>query len=192
MTVIAVVRKRGRAVIAADTAASDDSVIIRARYVRNHQKIFRCGDAWLGMAGWSAANDIVESLVRNHGEQLDFSDRVSIFETARRMHPLLKSEYHLETHEEKEQPVESSQLAMLIASPHGIYELDSYRTVTEYERFWALGSGRLLALGAMAAVYDRLDDAEEIARIGVSVACEFDDGCAEPVTLHTLDLVAHH
>jgi len=188
VSIIVVVKKNYYAAIAADTLQSDDSLMLRAHHVRNHEKIMSVGDNYLGLAGWAAAQDIMESVTRNHKEQLDFSDRSKIFETMRRLHSIIKSDYHIDTNEEKDQPVESSQLAMLIANPQGIFEVDSYRTVSEYERFWALGSGRTIALGAMQALYDRLDAAEDIARAGVEAACEFDDGCALPATAHTVKL----
>ncbi len=188
MSVIVVVRKGGEVAIAADTAQTDGSVMLRAKYVRNSEKIVRFGDTYVGLAGWSAAQDIFESVVRNHADKLDFSSRAAIFETARNLHGLMKSDYHIDTQEEKDQPVESSQLSMLIANRHGIFEVDSYRTVSEYERFWALGSGRRFALGAMYQCYEQFDTASEIAGAGVAAACEFDDGCAPPVTTHRIAL----
>ncbi|MBT8131259.1 MAG: MFS transporter [Gammaproteobacteria bacterium] len=188
MSIIVVVKKGGQAAIAADTLQSDDSLLLRAHHVSNHEKIMPCGDNYLGLAGWAAAQDIMESIIRHHPEQLDFSDRGKIFETMRRLHSIIKSDYHIDTNEEKDQPVESSQLSMLVANATGIFEVDSYRTVSEYQRFWALGSGRTLALGAMHAVYDQLDTAEAIACAGVEAACEFDDGCGLPLTVHTVAL----
>ena len=188
MSIIVVVKKNNQAIIAADTLQSDDSLLLRAHHVSNHEKIMAFGENYLGLAGWAAAQDIMESLIRHHKEKLDFGDRSKIFETMRKVHSIIKSDYHIDTAEEKDQPVESSQLSMLIANPQGIFEVDSYRTVSEYERFWALGSGRTLALGAMQALYDRLDSATEIARAGVEAACEFDDGCALPATAYTVEL----
>ncbi|MDH3588019.1 MAG: MFS transporter [Gammaproteobacteria bacterium] len=188
MSIIVVVKKRGQAAIAADTLQSDDSLLLRAQHVVNHEKIISFRDNYLGLAGWAAAQDIMESLIRNHAEQLDFTDRGKIFETMRRLHSIIKTDYHIDTSEEKDQPVESSQLAMLVANPQGIFEIDSYRTVSEYERFFALGSGRTLAIGAMQALYDRLDSAEEIAIAGIGAACEFDDGCGLPATSYTVEL----
>ena len=188
MSIIVVVRKGGEVAIAADTAQTDGSVMLRAKYVRNNEKIVHFGDTCIGLAGWSAAQDIFESVVRNHADKLDFSSRAEIFETARNLHGLMKSDYHIDTQEEKDQPVESSQLSMLIANRHGIFEVDSYRTVSEYERFWALGSGRRFALGALYQCYDRYDTASEVARAGIEAACEFDDGCALPMTAHTISL----
>ena len=59
----------------------------------------------------------------------------------------------------------------------------------EYKRFTALGSGDEFALGAMTAVYD--DDtksAENIARIGVEVAAEFDDSTGLPLEYYSVKL----
>lgn len=188
MSIIVVVRKGGYAAIAADTLQCDDSLKLTSGYVRNHEKIVRVGEALIGLAGWAVSQDIFESLVRHHHEELRFGSRAEIFETSRRIHGILKSEYHIDTNEEKDQPVESSQLAMLIASAGGLFEIDSYRTVSEYERYWALGSGRSLALGAMYSVYDRLASAADIALAGIEAACEFDDGCGLPATVHTVRL----
>lgn len=190
MSAIVVVRKNGRAVMAADTQSSDDSVVIPSRYMKNHEKIVRFGDTFLGFAGWSASQDVMESVIRNHSDKLDFSNRHAVFETARRVHSVLKSDYFLDTQEDKDQPVESSQISMLVAGPNGIFELESYRAVVEYTRFWAIGSGRSLALGAMHAVYDSFEDPVAIASAGVAAACEFDDGCDMPISTRAVELAS--
>ena len=38
----------------------------------------------------------------------------------------------------------------------------------------------------MYAVYDRLEDPEEIARVGVLASCEFDNSCDLPITVYSL------
>ncbi len=188
MSVIVVVRKNGRAVISADTLQSDSSMVLPAEYVKNHEKIVTFGDTFLGFAGWSASQEIMESVIRQHPDTLDFSGREALFETARKLHTLLKSDYFLDTQEDKDQPVESSQLSMLVAGPSGIFELESYRAVAEFTRFWAIGSGRGLALGAMHAVFDLHDDPLAIARAGVVAACQFDEGCGLPITERSVAL----
>ena len=181
MSVVVVVRKGSRAVMAADTQTSDGSIVLSADYITNHKKLVAFGDSFLGFAGWSASQEIMQSVIRHHADKLDFSNREAVFETARKIHGLLKSEYFLETQEDKDQPVESSQLSMLVAGPRGIFELESYRAVSEYKRFWAIGSGRRFAVGAMHAVFEQYDDPLAIARAGVAAACQFDDGCSLPM-----------
>lgn len=188
MSIIVALRKGNQAIIAADTAQSDDSMIMKARYLVNNEKIIQAANSYLGLAGWSASQDIFESLVREHSESMDFSSRATIFESFRKIHEIMKESYFIDTQEDKEQPVESSQVGALIVNSHGIFEIESYRSVSEYTRFWALGSGKRLAMGAMYALYERSDDLVEIAQAAVQAACEFDDGCELPITHHVVSL----
>ena len=180
MTVIVAVRKDDRAVIAADSAQSDGSLLVPQHFYRDFSKLRGCGECWLGSAGWSATADALDSIVRDHADALDFSSRAATFESARRIHRLLKKGYFIETQEDKEQPVESSQIDVLILGPAGIFEFESYRSVSEYSRYWAIGSGKILALGAMHALYDRLGDPKDIACAGVEAACALDEACRLP------------
>jgi ATP-dependent HslUV protease, peptidase subunit HslV len=77
---------------------------------------------------------------------------------------------------------------VLIANPNGLFGVYSYREVFEFDRFWAIGSGRAFALGAMHAVYGRSRSASEVARVGVAAGCEFDKNSAAPVRLHMIQL----
>ena len=93
------------------------------------------------------------------GEDLDFSGRLAIFYTLRKLHPVLKDQHLLNPKEEEDDPYESTQITALIANQHGIFGVYSMREVFEYSQFWAVGSGREFALGAMNALYPRLKTA---------------------------------
>ncbi len=188
MSIIVALRKGRQAVIAADTAQSDESMVMTASYLVNHEKILGVGDSFVGLAGWSASQDIFESLIREKPDLIRLESRAAIFETFRALHEVMKEKYFIDTQEDKEQPVESSQLGALIVNPQGVFEIESYRSVSEYTRFWALGSGKRLAMGAMHALYDTTDDVVAIARAGVEAACEFDDGCSLPMTHRVVEL----
>jgi ATP-dependent protease HslVU (ClpYQ) peptidase subunit len=60
--------------------------------------------------------------------------------------------------------------------------------VFEFDRFWAIGSGRSFALGAMYTAFDKAKSAREVAELGVRAGCEFDKNSAGPIKLHTLKL----
>ncbi|MFK8014522.1 MAG: MFS transporter [Gammaproteobacteria bacterium] len=192
MSIIVAVRKGDTAVIGADTAESEDDLVISADYIVNHSKLLRAGDSVLGMAGWSATQHIIESVVRSKAVELNFSSGADIFETSRKLHEVMKSDYFMDPQEEKEQPVESSQISALIVNPSGIFELESYRSVAQYTKFWAIGSGKRLAIGAMHAAYDVLDDASAIAEAGMRAACQFDDGCSLPLEMVSVPLAPSH
>ena len=66
--------------------------------------------------------------------------------------------------------------------------MSTNRTVNEYERFWAAGSGMEYALGAMHALYDARDDALAIAEAGVRAGIDFDAGSAAPIESHVICL----
>jgi len=40
----------------------------------------------------------------------------------------------------------------------------------------------------MYAVYDQLDDPEEVAKVGILGSCEFDNACELPMSLYSLKL----
>jgi ATP-dependent HslUV protease subunit HslV len=78
---------------------------------------------------------------------------------------------------------------MLMANQSGIYGIYSYREVFEFKEFWAIGSGRSFALGAMHAAYDiKSRSARDVAEAGIAAACEFDRNSAPPVDVLTLKL----
>jgi ATP-dependent protease HslVU (ClpYQ) peptidase subunit len=60
------------------------------------------------------------------------------------------------------------------------------REVFEYSQFWAAGSGREFALGAMLSLYPKLRTAEAIARAGIEAGATFDRNTALPMTVHTI------
>ncbi len=136
---------------------------------------------------------VVAHLVRALGiveraEALRLDTREGLFETFLGLHPKLKERYFLNTKEHDSDPYESSQFSIVLAGPAGIFGVESYREVFEFDRFWAIGSGRRFALGAMHAVFDRARSAREVATAGVLAGCEFDTSSAGPVHVQTYKL----
>jgi len=120
--------------------------------------------------------------------EIDFSSRITIFESFRALHPVLKEKYFLNAKDEDDDPYESTQIDALIANPFGIFGIHSLREVTEYNKFWAIGSGAEYALGAMFAVYDKAASAEEVAHAGVAAGAEFNNASAMPLSSYVIDL----
>ena len=187
MSTIVIVRKNGQACIAADTLTSFGELRQHSTYEKNGDKIFSDGENHIGIVG-SAAHELVMRNLLNNIEY-DFSSREGIFESLRKMHPLLKDEYFLNPKEESSDPYESSRIDALILNRKGIFALFSLREVFEYSRFWAIGSGGDFALGAMFSLYERDDlGVAEIARAGVEAGIEFNTASAPPMTSYTVEL----
>jgi ATP-dependent HslUV protease subunit HslV len=188
MTTICVACKAGQVAIAADALVTFGDTRLAHGYEAN-EKVFRIGDSWVGMAGTTAHFPVLRrALGALPKQELNLGSRDEVFETFLKLHPKLKEQFFLNTKEEESDPYESSQFTVLIANATGAYGVYSYREVFEFDRFWAIGSGRSFALGAMYAHFDRARTAREVAELGVRAGCEFDKNSAAPVRAHTIKL----
>jgi len=188
MTTICVACKAGQVAIAADALVTFGDTRLAHGYEAN-DKVFRVGDSWIGMAGTTAHFPVLRrALGALPKQELRLSSRDEVFETFLKLHPKLKEQFFLNTKEEESDPYESSQFTVLIANATGAYGVYSYREVFEFDRFWAIGSGRSFALGAMYAMYDKARSARELVELGVRAGCEFDKNSAAPVRAHTIKL----
>jgi len=181
------VRKGDSAVIAADTLTTFGTTRLAPAYDRSPQKVVAYRESFIGVAGSAAHQLVLENLLERN-PNLDFNGRPAIYETFRKLHPLLKDEAFLNPKEEDDDPYESSQMTVMIANPTGIFAVYSMREVFEFDRFWAIGSGRDFALGAMYAVYNKAKGAAAVAEAGVIAGAEFDTGTALPINLHEVKL----
>ena len=188
MTTVCVVRKGAQVAIAADSLVTFGDTKLPHGYESN-AKLFKVGESYFGMVGTTAHFPVLrKALTALPKAELKLATRDEVFDTFLKLHPLLKEQFFLNPKEEDADPYESSQFTALIANRHGLFGVYSYREVFEFERFWAMGSGRSFALGAMFAGYDKLKSARDIASLGIAAGCEFDKNSAAPVRLHTIKM----
>jgi ATP-dependent protease HslVU (ClpYQ) peptidase subunit len=188
LTTIVVVKKGDRAVIGADTLGTYGDQLESAAFIKNSSKLIAVGDSWLAVTGHAAMDNVLRSVFADAGCRRSFKGVAEIFKTALEMHRLMREHYFLKTDEEKDDIFESSQINVLVANPNGIFGVCSRRSVFEYTKFYAFGSGEQYALGAMNAVYGVLDDPVEIARLGLTSAVEFDSGSGAPLEIKEIRL----
>ena len=189
MSTIVAVSKNGNACIAADSLTSFGDTKQAAEFVSDYEKIITfADDNYIGIVGSAAHHLVMCNLLDKHADKIDFSDRFSIYETMRKLHPILKDEYYLNSKDEDDDSYESSRVDALIANRKGIFGLYSLREVDQYTRFWAVGSGAEFALGAMRVAYEMLDDVEAIARAGIEAGACFDNASAMPMTSYSVEL----
>lgn len=179
MTTCVVVKKNDEIAIASDSLVTFGDTRLSQAYEVN-DKIFPVGQSYISLAGTTAHFPVLKKLLTDMGDECRLSTREEVFETFTRVHQILKDKYFLNTKEEEDDPYESSQITALIANPVGIFGVYSYREVFSFDRFWAIGSGKTFALGAMYAAYESLGSAKEIAELGVSAGAEFDKSSALP------------
>lgn len=188
MSTIVVVKKANQVCIAADSLTSFGDLRLGSAYDADHDKIIRTKDAHIGIVGSAAHQLVMESILSDRKIKTDFSSKRAIFETFRSLHPVLKEKYFLNAKDEEDDPYESTHIDALIASQHGIFGVHALREVSEYTRFWSIGSGSEYALGAMFAVYDDYATAEEIAAVGVRAGAEFNTASGMPMSSYVIEL----
>lgn len=188
MSTIVVVKKGDQVCIAADSLTSFGDLRFSSDYDADHDKIIKKQDAHIGIVGSAAHQMVMESILADKKVKADFSSKLAIFETFRSLHPILKEKYFLNAKDEDDDPYESTQIDALIASKYGIFGVHSLREISEYTRFWSIGSGSEYALGAMYAVYEKLESAEEIAAMGVMAGAEFNTSSSMPMSSYVIEL----
>ena len=190
MTIIAAVIKNGKISISCDTQSNFGSLKVHANKMNDHDKLFEVQNSVIGVTGWTATTQIIEHLIETNPDMFKLNSRWEIFEMLLAVHEKLKDDYFIETSEDSDQPVESNQLDGLVINSNGIFSFGSYREVHQWDKFWSLGSGQRLALGAMHALYETDATAKEISEAGVKAAAEFDDSCNLPLKTIVLDFCA--
>jgi ATP-dependent HslUV protease, peptidase subunit HslV len=187
MTTCVVVKKNNEIAIASDSLVTFGDTRLSHAYEVN-EKVFPVGDSYVTLAGTAAHFPVMRKLLASMGEECKLGCREDVFETFSKVHEILKEKYYLNTKEDEDDPYESSQITALIANPHGIFGVYSYREVFSFDRFWGIGSGRNFALGAMYAVYDGKLSAREIAEVGVQAGAEFDKSTSGPFRIYNIPM----
>lgn len=185
MSTIVVVRKDKQACIAADSQTSFGDTRLPAEYDASSDKIIYHQGNYIGVVGSAAHQTVLESALQAT-PQIELHGKRMIFETFRRLHPILKENYFLNPGEDDDDPYESSRIDCLLLNDSGIYGVFALREVFQYTRFWATGSGAEFALGAMEALYNTSASAVGIARAGIEAAAKFDLGSNLPMSLYSI------
>lgn len=189
MSVIVAVRKNGIAAIASDTQVSQGSIVVPAESRCYPPKIHSIAGAYVGVVGDIAHNNVLRSLSVAKPDLFNFQSGDEVFETLRKIYPLLRDEYFLDSGKnEDDQDYVPSQMHGLIVSAAGVYSFSGNRDVSEYTSFWATGSGMEFALGAAEALYTADLSALSIAQTAATIACKFDSSCGLPLECYQIEL----
>ena len=123
MTTLVAVRKNDEIAIAADSLTTFGDTRLPAQFDKSFDKIVQHRGTYVGLCGSAAHQLVFESLLAKHGGDLDFSNKLAIFETFSKLHPILKEQHFLNPKEEEDDPYESTQVTALIANENGITKL---------------------------------------------------------------------
>jgi ATP-dependent protease HslVU (ClpYQ) peptidase subunit len=189
MTTIVVVRKGDTAVIAADSLTTFGTTRLAPAYDRHPEKITKYGDSYLGVAGSAAHQLVLENLLAR-AKDLDFHGKARDLRQLPEAAPDAEGRGVPQSQGGRGRSLRVEPDDGDDRQPHGIFAVYSMREVFEFDRFWAIGSGRDFALGAMYVLYDKAKAPAAVATAGVHAGAEFDTGTSEPVHLFEVKLRA--
>lgn len=189
MTTICAVKKGKRLCIASDTLTLFGSrKEISGKHVYGEGKIIQVGSNYIGTSGHASWGLILNHYFSKQKVALEWQTAEHIFEIFSTLHQHLKEDYFFTPPPTRYAPLESSEFGILIINSYGIFEIDYQRTVRQHLYFSAIGMGEEYALGAIKAVYDLIDDPEEIAKVGIEAAAQFDRKTDLALITHYIDL----
>lgn len=169
---------KGKLAIGCDSKSSEGNLLYPAGEKKTWHKIHQIGPALIGHVGNTVYHTVLDNLAFHHSELFDFSDRISIHRSIDKMQALLVNDYGLRPQGDD---FAGSGLNLLIAVNGKLYSVDRERGVDEYTRFWAVGSGTQIALGAAEASYAGAKSAKKLVEDVIAIACKYDLHSMEPI-----------
>lgn len=187
MSTIVAVKKNNRICIAADSLTTFGDVRQTEAFDATSEKIIRHNDSYIGIVGSAAHHLVMQDILQAEAASIQLDSALNIYKTFLHLHPILKDQYFLNPKDEDDDAYESSRIDALIINPNGIFGVFSLREVFEYKKFWAIGAGSEIALGAMHALYGQTEDADKIATCAIEASAEFHVSTALPCSRYTIE-----
>jgi ATP-dependent HslUV protease subunit HslV len=186
MSIAVAVRTADQIVLATDSKRTFGGGAVPVDNLRD-VKIRRVGGAYIATTGWGVYTNILEDYLRG-GRQPRLVDSASIFTFFRSFWKALHQRYAFVNDQcsESDSPFGDLDASFLVVAPSGIFYVACDMSVTEFDQYYAVGSGAGYALGAMHALYGSKNDAQTIARRAVAAATALDIYCGGEINLVTL------
>jgi len=186
MSVAVAVRKNNKIVIAAETQYNYGDATYAVDNYRC-QKIIKVGSAYIASTGWSLYENIFEDYLSKQ-KAINLSNRNQIFAFFIKFWKNLKKNYSFveDQSDEDESPFAHLDASFLIINKKGIFHVSANMTVTEFEKYYSVGSGSDYSFGALHALYSQKMSPEDIARKAVQAAMNFDIYCGGEIDIFTL------
>jgi ATP-dependent protease HslVU (ClpYQ) peptidase subunit len=181
MTILVAVKKNGQIFLGADRMTTSGSEY--ATDLVNGSKLIKLKHAYLATSGYTLLDNVVEHLFNQRHKMMEntFKNRAEVFQFFLDFFAELKKSYTLvDTGKETYAGLYN---VFLLVTPKNIYGVSANLSVHEFDRFAAKGAGADYSLGCLYGIYDLIDDAQELTRLGLEAACHFSIYCKEPLDI---------
>jgi ATP-dependent HslUV protease subunit HslV len=183
MSIAVAVRTAEEIVLATDSKRTFGGGAVPAENLRDI-KMRKVGNAYVATTGWGVYTNILDDYL-GRGRHPQLNDSASIFSFFRNFWKALHQRYAFVNDQcsETDSPFGDLDASFLVASESGIFYVACDMSVTEFDQYYAVGSGAGYALGAMHALYGGRQSAEAIARRAVTAASALDIYCGGEINL---------
>jgi ATP-dependent protease HslVU (ClpYQ) peptidase subunit len=181
MTILVAVKKNGQIFLGADRMTTSGSEY--ATDLVNGSKLIKLKHAYLATSGYTLLDNVVEHLYDKRHKMMEntFKNRAEVFQFFLEFFAELKKTYTLVDH--GKETYAGLYNVFLLVTPKSIYGVSANLSVHEFDRFAAKGAGADYSLGCLYGIYDLIDDAQELTRLGLEAACHFSIYCKEPLDI---------
>lgn len=154
------------------------------------RKMRRVGQAWLAATGWSLYSNILDDWLGGRKRMPSLATSPAVFRFFNDLWNQLHDRYSFvkDQPDDHDSPFGDLDSTFLVASPGGLFHVASDLSVTEFQRYFAIGSGASLAMGAVHALWDSELTAAEIATKAAAAAIDLDLYCGAPINVETVRL----
>ena len=182
MSIAVAVRKDARIVLATDSQTNLGSERVPAENLSG-PKFMQIGDAYMAATGWTLYSNILADVLGRRRATPPLDSETNIFKFFTRFWVDLHERYNFvkDQADDADSPFGSLDSTFLVVCARGIFGVASDLSVLRYARYFAIGSGAPVALGAAHALYPSDCDAEAIARHAALAAIDHDVYCGHPV-----------
>jgi ATP-dependent HslUV protease, peptidase subunit HslV len=183
MSIAVAVRTADEIVLATDSKRTFGGGAVPAENLRDN-KLRRIGNAYIATTGWGVYSNILDDYI-GRNRRVALNDSASIFTFFRNFWKALHQRYAFVNDQcsETDSPFGDLDASFLVAAQSGIFYVACDMSVTEFDQYYAVGSGAAYALGAMHALYGPRSPAETVARRAVAAASSLDIYCGGEVNL---------
>lgn len=152
--------------------------------------IIKFGDNFLGLncsyAVLQAIQLTFKSLPQENLAEIHLHNSEEIKKFFAGFYEQLKIQHHLIPQQQPNVPFETLAMNALLVNRHGIFKIDSTRSVYQYKKFWAIGSAETFALGALQASHKDDSSSEALAKSALKVCGVFEGNRNKEIIVKTI------
>ena len=183
MSIAVAVKSGSRIIIASDSKRTFGSGEVPDSNLTD-VKVRQIGPAYLAITGWGLYSNIFDDYLRGKRNPR-LTDQASIFAFFRVFWKELHERYSFvnDQRPDDESPFGDLDASFLIVNRGGIFSVACDMSVTQFDQYYAIGSGAPYALGALHALYGESADPDAMARKAVESAIALDLYCGGAVNV---------